>query len=161
MSAFICGPDHFKALAVFAAIVKARHISPNVDPRYVKGLEKISEYRGEKLASAYADILYAENVRSVLHRYPNDTLDSAPGPMEKPEHIRVSMRDMVSPAYRLRPLAILKMCDCLDYQSCETDDWEDTPAYRLLNSIRRAAIRELPGYDGAPWDYEASRANAA
>jgi hypothetical protein len=53
---------------------------------------------------------------------------------------------------RLNPVSILKLCDCLEYQSCETEDYNETVAYRLLNVIRRAAIRILPGYDDAKWE---------
>ena len=151
MSAFICSPDHFKVLAVFAA--SRRHGSLRVDPRYIDGFKQLEVRNELELASAYADVLYAENIRSVLHRYPDDTLDSAPGPIDKPESITVTARDVCAARYRLPPVAILSMCDCLEYQSCETEDWASTPAWRLLNAIRRAAIRALPGYDDAPWDY--------
>jgi hypothetical protein len=160
MSAFVCGPDHFKALAIFA--VSRRHGSRNVDPRDLKGCEKLELYNEINLASAYADILYAENMRSVLHRYPDDTEETAPGPIDKPEHIKVTGHDMCKPAYiRVSPVAILKMCDCLEYQSCETDDYRQTLAFDLLDRIRGAAIHCLPGYDDAPWDYDASSKRAA
>jgi hypothetical protein len=159
MSAFICGPDHFKALAIFAA-ERGRH-GRNVDPRYVEGCAQLELYRDLELASAYADILYAENIRSVLKRYPNDDEESAPGPIEKPKNIKVTARDAAAPKYKLKPVDLLKMCDCLEYQSCETKDWETTPAYRLLNAIRKAAIHALPGYEDAPWDFYADEARAA
>jgi hypothetical protein len=73
---------------------------------------------------------------------------------------------VVSPeeAYRLRLLpavALLKLCDCLDYQSCETEDWKQTAAHELLELIRGAAICALPGYEKAPWDYYADEAKVA
>lgn len=162
MSAFICGPDHFKALAIFAA---SRHRSSadqhTVDPRYIEGLDPeglftlrgIQNLNEAELASLYADVLYRENIRSVLTRYPKDTIESAPGPIKKPAHITVTARDHCTAALRLPAVALLKMLDCLEYQSCESDDWENTVAYRLLNAIRRAAIRAIPGYEDAPWDY--------
>ena len=159
MSAFICGQDHFKVLAIFAA---SRRYGRDwqVDPRYVKGLmHPEAETRGienltsAELATLYANTLYQENIRSVLARYPKDTLESAPGPIDKPASIAVTLRDSTLAKYRLKAVAILKMCDCLDYQSCETDDWEETVAFRLLANIRAAAIRTLPGYEDAPWDY--------
>jgi hypothetical protein len=55
---------------------------------------------------------------------------------------------------------ILKMCACLAYQSCETDDWDKTKAYELLQMIKDAAIRKLPGYEDAPWDYDHEQAAA-
>ena len=156
MSAFICGPDHFKALAIFAASRSGGYGSARtrVDPRYIEKLpEIVKAQQGTELASAYADILYQENVRSVRGRYPSDTWETLPGPIVKPLHIIVSGQDTCSAKLRLQPVWILKMCDCLEYQSCETDDYRQTLGFDLLDRIRGAAINALPGYDAAPWDY--------
>jgi len=32
-----------------------------------------------------------------------------------------------------------------------TSDWRSTTACALLQTIRRTAIQNLPGYDAAPW----------
>lgn len=159
MSAFICGSDHFKVLAVFAT--RRGKYGRNVDPRYVQGFEQLETYSDEALASAYADILYAENIRSVLQRYPDDDEESAPGPIKKLAHIRITQRDFSAGKLKLPMVAVLKMCDCLEYQSCESDDWQKTPAYRLLNAIRKAAIHDLPGYEDAPWAFEVDERRAA
>jgi hypothetical protein len=159
MSAFICGPDHFKVLAIFAA--SRRHGSLNVDPRYIKELKADHEDTTAGLATIYADILYQENIRSVRARYPEDKRDTLPGPNVKPLHIVVSGRDQTLAVYRLPPVSILKMCDCLEYQSCETDDYRSTTAFKLLDAIRRAAIHTLAGYDDAPWDYDVGETKAA
>lgn len=151
MSAFICGPDHFKALAIFAA--SRRHASLRVDPRYLPGLKGDHNDTQASLASLYADTLYRENIRSVRGRYPDDTWETMPGPNVKPLHIVVTGADVCSPKYQLRPVALLKMCDCLEYQSCENDDYRQTVAFDLLDRIRGAAINALPGYEDAPWDY--------
>jgi hypothetical protein len=49
----------------------------------------------------------------------------------------------------------LKLCECLDYQSCETDDYFDTHAYKKLQQIAQritsTLITTLPGYDDAEW----------
>lgn len=161
MSAFVCGPDHFKALAIFAA--SRGNYGLNVEPRYVKGCERMQGYTGNALAEAYANLLFAENIRSVMARYP-DTQKSGdlPGPCDMPEEITITNRDMCNPRLmRLQPVWLLKMCDCLEYQSCETDDWQTTPACDLLRAIRKAAIRALPGYDAGPWDYYADETKAA
>lgn len=160
MSAFICGPDHFIALAVFAAGGR----EARVRPEYVEGCReagKLCGVKGPALATAYANILYAANIRSVLHRYPDDTVDSAPGPIDKPEQIDVTNKHFNHINWVLKPVAILKMCDSLEYQSCEPDDWEKSTAHALLQAIRKAAIRALPGYDDAPWDYDAPERKAA
>lgn len=164
MSAYICGPDHFKALAVFAA---SRRFGREwrVDPRYVPGLTHpeaakrgLDNFNPHELATLYADTLYQENIRSVRARYPDDKRDDLPGPCIKPLHIVVTGADFQTRKLRFEPVAILKMCDGLEYQSCETEEWPQTVACRLLQAIRKAAISALPGYDKAPWDYYAEEA---
>lgn len=67
------------------------------------------------------------------------------------------------PAYRYRaprePLsdvALFKNVGCYDYQTCEYDGYEKSPAARFVRLMRNAlAVRgisyESPGYDEAPW----------
>jgi hypothetical protein len=157
MSAFICGQDHIKALAVFA--VGKRYGSMRVAPNYFRhdyAPAAQMDGRGETdVATFYANILYCENVRSVQSRYSDCGHDDLPGPISKPEMLTVTTRDVFElGSGTLRPLDILKMCDCLEYQSCETDDYRETPAFKLLDRIRGAAIHALPGYDDAPWDWQ-------
>jgi len=164
MSAFVCGQDHFKALGLFAASrvggYGQGHIA--VDPKYIDGLPgEVVQLRGAELAEAYANILYAENVRSCQARYPQDTFSGLPGEGDKPEAITVLNRDEMQASYKLPAVSILKMCDCLEYQSCETEDYRSTLAWELLSHIRKAAWRTLPGYDDAPWDYTTPERRAA
>lgn len=156
MSAFVCNTDHFKALALFA--VSRQHGSYQVDPRYVRGMVPPVGADDLAIAVSYADTLYAENVRSVECRYPGTGADSLPGEIFKPASIRISANDLISARFRVSPVAILKMCDCLEYQSCETDNYRETVAFRLLDSIRGAAIRMLPGYESAQWSFSARAA---
>lgn len=163
MSAFICGPDHLKVLAIFA--VSTGSFGRRVDPRYIKRLPEATATLNEvALANVYADILYQENVRSVWSRYPNDKRGDLPGPVDDAGHVTITSRDMHNPALMIQTIkaaGLLKMCDCLEYQSCETDDYRQTVAFELLDNIRGAAIRCVPGYDDGPWDYYADEAKAA
>ena len=85
-------------------------------------------------------MLWEQNHRSVNWRY----RDNAPVPPYR-----------YSPYIKpLQAVAVLKMCDCYDYQSCETDDYEKTDAARLIDAIRGKAVRSLPGYESAPWGLE-------
>ena len=64
----------------------------------------------------------------------------------------------------LDPVAIVKACDCLDYQASDWSRWNDSDAFGYLVAIRRAAValadpagmaasgRALPGYDAAAWE---------
>jgi hypothetical protein len=128
----------------------------NVDPRYFKydgGDARMEGRPSNEVATYYANILYCENIRSVQGRYPDDSFDDLPGPCEKPEMLEVTRGECCEQYNDVRlavsPTAILKMCACLDYQSCETDDWDTTLAYKLLQRIRLAAISLLPGYECA------------
>jgi hypothetical protein len=154
MSAFVCDPEHFKALARFA--VRRHHGSMNVDPRYLdsKDGDALFTRPEEVIATFYANTLYQENVRSVQARYPSDSFEELPGLINKPVNILVRFNDLHDPRKPILPaVAILKMCQCLNYQSCETEDWETTLAFKILDHIKTAAIHNLPGYEDAPWEY--------
>ena len=49
-------------------------------------------------------------------------------------------------------VAILKACNCLEYQCSDWSGYSGSPAELLLDALRRQAIRELPGYDDASWE---------
>lgn len=127
MSAFVVSKKHIAVLANFAVAKKVWLGDRSAGPQDF-------EYVYKTLAE--------ENVRSVCHRYA----------AEKPE----AYADFLRPTGRRAlvisdPVAVLKLCQCLDYQSCETDDWQETRACSLLKNIISAAIDALPGYDEAPW----------
>lgn len=149
MSAFVCGPDHIRQIAIFAALPPTRGIRReyNVDPRFVPDSGRFYKAETHELASHYAEILYQENVRSVLHRYPADNRS------DYLLRCRVT-RQHVNQHQPSTSVEIIKLCACLDYQSCETDDYRTTLAHDLLEQIKQAAIYELPGYEDAPWTYE-------
>ena len=156
MSAHICGPDHFIALAAYAVGISTRgypgsgHRRVELDFLQRFGGVQAEEDTPAKAAETWANVLYRENIRSVLTRYPNDTFETAPGLLDKPKAIRIPAGSVWSSPVT-DPVEILKLCDGLEYQSCETEDWETTPAYALLQAIRKAATRDLPGYHDAEW----------
>jgi len=93
-------------------------------------------------------ILLAENVRSVNARY-NET-------DETPEY---EYRDVRFDA--IDAVTVLKSVQCLNYQSCETDDWKTTTAYKVLQAIESGAIAHLRGYREAPWGWTREQATPA
>lgn len=108
--------------------------------------------------------LLATNIASVLARYPYDTLESAPGPCNKTAPI--DYRYKWSSHYPMQAVTILKALDCYEYQSCEVENYESSPAAAFCQQLRKAAIHALPGYDDAPWeliapDLDAIRARIA
>ena len=90
--------------------------------------------------TARGKVLLAENVRSVAHRY-----------SELPETSHATEYVFKEYSKKLTPVTLLKLCDCLEYQSCETDDYFSTDAYSSLNILRSNFIAALPGYDDAEW----------
>lgn len=91
-------------------------------------------------------ILLAQNIRSVNARYN----DSEPMPTYTYRNV---------PYEQVDPVVVLKTVACVRYQSCETDDYAQTFAAYVLDSIEKAAIHRLRGYEDAPWGW--SRAWAA
>jgi hypothetical protein len=126
MSAFVCSKKHIAAIANYAVAKQVWTGTGSAKPK--------------DFASIYKTLAEA-NVRSVCHRYADeDAVGYA-------DFLRAPRCGSVNHS----AVEVVKLCDCLDYQSCETDDWRGSDACRLLDNIRSAAIRALPGYDEAKW----------
>lgn len=80
-------------------------------------------------------VLLAANVASVNHRYAEDELEEI-----------YYYQQALAPA-----VDVLKAIDSFEYQSCEPPSWEHSEAKVICDALRRSAIRQLPGYDEAPW----------
>lgn len=127
MSAFICCDEHISAIVGWY-VTKGQEV--NYENRQ-KTREQMQEL---------GQILLDENIRSVNHRYNEN----------EPTEAFTLLDTFVS--YPLSPIDIIKACNCLDYQSCETPDYEQTLAHKLLGEIISAACRALPGYELAAWE---------
>lgn len=86
------------------------------------------------------NILKSQNVRSLNARYPK------------------SPTELVSFEFKYKHqnetnyvMTALKILSCYEYQSCESDDWYDSVAYKLVNVLRARLVSTLPGYEDAPW----------
>ncbi len=123
MSAFQCTDYHISALAIYA---ESKDISR------------------ELYAKAIGKILHAENVKSVNWRYQED---------EKPDFkLDIEARyAFFDGGCSLNYPKLLKACHCLKYQSCETSDYKDSEAYKILEAIESDATRRIKGYSEAPW----------
>ena len=130
MSAFIVSPDHITALlAGFAAQRRLRRDSPLSE-------DDLSEIGRQ---------LLLENCRSVAYRYDTPVNDGW-------QNYRFDRKYLFSPPVRVTA-QLLKLCDCLEYQSCERDDWYASAAFRKLDEIRSVLISSLPGYEQGPWEF--------
>lgn len=79
-------------------------------------------------AEHVADILYRENVRSVDARY-NES--NAVDFTYKPTYNTVSDKE------------VSQLIDSLEYQSCETDDYYETQAYKMLCNMRKNLLQRI------------------
>lgn len=130
MSAYIVSPDHITALlAGFAAQRRLRRCTPLSN-------EELTEI-GQQLL--------LENCRSVAYRY-DKAVDVCW------QNYRFNPKYAFNPPVRLTS-QLLKLCDCIEYQSSERDDWYGSAAFRKLNEIRGVLISSLPGYDDGPWEF--------
>lgn len=157
MSARLVSPHHVAALAAFAI----KQNRANTIHR-LRLSDELLEATPVGSAAKIAEILMAENVRSVDHRYPSN-IDTERNKDVVRIATEVAARYVSDPAHfeslgrhgkALTALDIIKMADCLNYQSCETDDYQETAAAKLLMQIRENAITAIPGYDEAIRDFD-------
>ena len=148
MSAYICSPNHFAALAAFANSPADSSI--------------IYDFRDDPELSPVAKCaveLAKENIRSVQARYSDS--DDLPGPCMTTEEILAETARLadhyICNGPTLSTVDILAMCSGYDYQSCETGDYESTKAKQQINWIVSKAHRRLPGYENAIRDYDGER----
>lgn len=134
MSAFVVDFHHINALVTFALDVQASYWNPAAQERV-----NVTSYNAEEIGRLLLD----ENVRSVGHRYSGRISGE-----EKSAAADYAFKRYNAP---LSAVQILKAVECLEYQCCETDDWESTVAWRICQSLKGYAISRLPGYDAAAW----------
>lgn len=131
MSAFTVSPETINLIVSYAGQSMSG----------IKIKDKIYDFKKQEDLQEIAQMLMNENYRSVNSRYKEN---------DQPLQIKFKP-SFVGPK---KTIDVIKCCDCLEYQSCETDDYESTDAYKILNRIRKDAvlkILKLNGYSDAPW----------
>jgi hypothetical protein len=130
MSAFIVSEEHIQSIV--RGISQQDHFS-----YYHKG--RISVNTDLEL-NRIGQLLVNQNFKSVNVRYNSN---------QKPEQFMIKHFGKKRSAIQL-----IKACDCLEYQSCETDDYYQSEAYRIIDTARRRFIRTIPEYEDADWEIE-------
>lgn len=131
MSAFICTPKHINTIVSYAAQKDvALYLTNASGQRY--------RVRAERDPELIAECLIKANYDSVNFRY------------SESQEVPVGEYFPVATAF-VSAIQIVKLCDCLNYQCCEVDDWEETDAAKIIRTIRNDAIGRIPGYDEAEW----------
>jgi hypothetical protein len=135
MSAWICNKSHIACIAQFAE-------NTDAIPRDYADVVEL------------ANDLIRENARSIVSRYGEDANMGVVKPFkDATEVLQFAREDKMS------ALQIIKSVHCLDYQSCESDDWNETKACKALKYIEGRAVSALPGYDEADWGIQDKQSN--
>lgn len=143
MSAYVVDRDHVRYLVEAVGRV-GRH--PFSFSFWSKGKgTRVAVGRGKDMSpDEFGQMLWDENIRSVEDRYSGSS--SLPGSVgETYEH------PLLQGWVVMDPVAVLKACQCYEYQSCEHAGWEESDAYQAIRALRGAAISSLPGYEDAEW----------
>ncbi len=94
------------------------------------------------LLETFGQIILKKNFQSVKFLYGNK--------IEKDESKNFKYVLLDNPCSKMQ---FLKYIDCLDYQSCELNDYYENPKsiYRCLNKLRTWCVSLLDGYEQASW----------
>ena len=92
--------------------------------------------------STLGDIILQENIRSVQARYKdNEGAD-----------LQYHHRQWSACAQgNANIFQALKNIDCIHYQSCETDDYEQSASYHILEALKKLLLCAHPEYVAAKW----------
>ena len=93
-------------------------------------------YMDNEVAPVVAQVLYSQNVHSVNDRYTEQTGD---------ESYKFKPITNAKQAYSLAEIA--GAIDGLEYQSCESDDYHQTDAYKLITSMRKHLLKKVQERD--------------
>jgi hypothetical protein len=154
MSAYLCNTQHIGALAAFATTTFSKYAGGG----HICALHDWRGGSNTETAMRVAAELAEQNIASLAARYPSDTSGNRPGPSGITDDQYVAdCRDFAREYLRrptgLKPLDIISMCKCYEYQACESDDWVETKAHTQIQWIIDEAFRQIPGYDDAVRDY--------
>lgn len=129
MSAFIISKKHIDAM------VTAHLHSQHFDTQ-----------RTKQENNQIGQMLWDENHRSVNYRYNEETL--SPDYHFEPCS---SYLKQDGTQIKLDNVAICKLIDCYEYQSCEHGDWATSGACLFCANLRKRLVAKINGYDDAPW----------
>lgn len=128
MSAWLPNTEHIALIANFAADTRVGRFG---DPQL------------------NGTVLAREVIRSVTHRYPGivgEGFENAPGPVNlttEQQYIADSSR-FISLDYLDISLAdMAALVACYEYQACETDNWAQSPAFAICQSVDQIILSKL------------------
>lgn len=123
MSAYLVSDNHLNVLvSYFTSSIHGSGLWCKVNGEYT--------YLTPDNAKYIAYELHKENCRSLDHRYDEHNVDE-----------NYQFKYVRTDAYS--PLEIAGAIDCLEYQSCEREDYHQSEAYSLLCNMRKHLLREM------------------
>ena len=103
-------------------------------------------------AHEVGQMLWAENLASLVGRYPNDGSGERPGPIDFEDDMVLTYRYQRIPG--VPDIAtVAKAVHCYEYQSCEHDGWKTSQARAFCQALEHACVTRMPGYEAAPWGF--------
>ena len=146
MSAFVVDRD---VISYLVSAAQSRRVlgAGSALSWHAKGVRHTLDFMDREGAAGVGQMLWSENIASVMHRYPDDSRGELPGPIGEDfvysEHLRYTRP--------IDPVQVLKACHCFCYQSCEHEDWEESSAHAFVLALIHRACSALPGYEEAEW----------
>jgi hypothetical protein len=102
-------------------------------------VEQCQRYSSSKISfREAAEILYTENCNSLRARYDDDEFEVINVPVNYVPTVR-------------NIFALAKLVDCYSYQACEHDEWEESRAKEMCDSIKYHLLSNHPDYEAAEW----------
>lgn len=155
MSAFIVNPEHIAALVAYTQAPTNKMHCYNIHTK-----QEINN-----TAKNFCTVLAKANVNSVDAKYGhnNDNYSA-----EYLEHLMLFPNECFHGMQKFKTLMgfygcpdltdadIFNMACCLEYQSCEVDNWTHTDAYWLIQAIKNAAAKKMASGAAVQWEYEAA-----
>lgn len=109
------------------------------------------------VATKVGRMLWVENLRSVADRYPDDRSGGRPGPNGLRD-TQIFCYVYTEQPYRLTPSQLKYALECLDYQSCEHDEWPASEAHAFIER-ELELLGEMPdptygSEEAGPWGWD-------
>lgn len=132
MSAFMCTDEHISAIIEYGSLMGCAMYDCDGASMEFKGNEKY-----------LAQILKTANIESLNERYNEDT------DFEEVRYIQRASSEWADFPYDA--VQMMKLCDCFNYQACEVEKYESTPAFRIVETVKGWACRRVDGWEQAQW----------
>lgn len=161
MSVMLLHPSHAAALAAYATNLWLAKDKQQLRMLSLPDCVMPSggEHDPSQVSANIAELLITENILSFNQAYPDKakTTDHEVAQKLTKKACDIARTYISAPGvfdqvgkYQepLQPVDIIKMVDAFDYQ-CETETYKLTTAHDILTSLKRAALRQIKGYDDA------------